>query len=239
MADFNTHITTSTIVGIGYGLGGFYFGVPLPCVVLSAGLCSLAGIIPDLDSDSGKPVREIFAAAAAMAPLMLADRFRQLGFDHEYIVMAGLLLYLIIRFGVSAIFKRYTVHRGMWHSIPACATTGLLTYLMVYNHSEQVRFYLTGASVLGFLVHLTLDEIWSIEFKGIKIRLKSSSGTALKFYSKSAWANFSTYAKMIALTCYVIFADPVLMEKFKVNEAHQTARDKVNEVIESTEPLWR
>ena len=172
MADFKTHITTSTIVGIGYGVGGWYLGMPIPCSALSAGLCSIAGILPDLDSDSGKPVREIFAAAAAMAPLMLADRFRLLGLDHEYIVLAGVLMYLIIRFGVSAIFKRYTVHRGMWHSIPACATTGLLTYLMVNDHPENIRYFMTGGAVLGFLVHLTLDEIWAIEFKGTKVRFK-------------------------------------------------------------------
>ena len=33
--------------------------------------------------------------------------------------------YLLVRFGVSELFKRITVHRGMYHSIPAMLIAGL------------------------------------------------------------------------------------------------------------------
>ena len=40
-----------------------------------------------------------------------------------------------------------------------------------------------------------IDELWAIEWKYGRMRLKSSFGTALKVYSpKSLWANVSTYA---------------------------------------------
>ena len=50
MPGFREHITGSTIVGIGYGTAAWYVGEipPLTCL-LGAGLCSVAGMLPDLD----------------------------------------------------------------------------------------------------------------------------------------------------------------------------------------------
>ena len=70
MAGFKTHITTSTIVGIGYGTAGhLLLDLSAPASIVSAGLCSIAGILPDVDSDSGKPVKEVMGFAAATVPL--------------------------------------------------------------------------------------------------------------------------------------------------------------------------
>ena len=57
MPGFREHITGSTIVGIGYGTAAWYVGEipPLTCV-LGAGLCSVAGMLPDLDSGPGIPL---------------------------------------------------------------------------------------------------------------------------------------------------------------------------------------
>ena len=67
MADFRTHITTSCVLGVGYGAAGYYYFEQTPTTsALAAGLCGLAGMLPDLDSDSGVPVREPMALAAAV-----------------------------------------------------------------------------------------------------------------------------------------------------------------------------
>ena len=66
MAGFKTHITTSTVLGIGYGAGAhLLYGLPLDTCMLAGGLCSVSGMLPDLDSDSGVPIRESMAFAAA------------------------------------------------------------------------------------------------------------------------------------------------------------------------------
>ena len=78
MAGFKTHITTSTLLGVGYGAGGYYFGIPLETCMLGAGLCSVSGMLPDLDSDSGIPLRETSMFAAAIVPILMLDRFRDL-----------------------------------------------------------------------------------------------------------------------------------------------------------------
>jgi hypothetical protein len=181
--------------------------------MLAAGLCGVAGMLPDLDSDSGVPVRETFAFAAAIVPMLLVDRLERMGTPHDLIVFTGFLVYIAIRFGVSQIFKRYTVHRGMWHSLPAAASVGLLTFLLVTGDSTFHRLYLAGAVVLGFLVHLLLDELWSIQWKGGRVRLKSSFGTAIKLWSRSWWANLSTYGKLVLLIVYAVHFDPIVMEQ--------------------------
>lgn len=213
MAGFKTHITTSSILGIGYGAAGVVFwDMPLPTAVLAGGLCGVSGMLPDLDSDSGVPLRESLALAAAVVPMFMLSRFQHLGWSHETIVLVGAAIYLLIRFGVGKLLKKYTVHRGMFHSIPAALIAGLLAFLICECQEIHLRFYKAGAVVAGFMSHLILDEIWSIDVRRGRFRLKSSFGTALKLYGQNFWANASTYLKLILLT-YLAINDPHWMHE--------------------------
>jgi hypothetical protein len=208
MAGFKTHITVSSVLGVGYGGAAFFaYGAPWPTCVLAGGLCGVSGMLPDIDSDSGTPLRESVAFAAAVVPMMLLYRFQQMNMSHEMIVLAGAAVYLLIRFGLAALLKRYTVHRGMFHSIPAAIVFGELAFLLASGDDVRLRIYKAGAVVIGFLSHLLLDEIYSFQFRHGRLRLKSSFGTALKLFSRDHWANFSAYAKLLILTA-VIFFEP-------------------------------
>jgi hypothetical protein len=218
MADFSTHIAGSTLVGAGYAAAGYYNGVPLSTALVAGGLCSFAGMLPDLDSDSGRPVREITAFTAAVLPVLMIPRFQRMGFDAEHIVLAAVLIYLMVRFGLAELFRRYTVHRGMWHSLPAAAIAGLCTYLVASNPEPALRLCKAGAVVCGFVTHLALDEFWSFDVRRGKLQVKSSLGTALKLWTtQSLWANVSTYGKLALLVALVI-GDPYLMKKLGVDE---------------------
>ncbi|MDP6554664.1 MAG: metal-dependent hydrolase [Pirellulaceae bacterium] len=215
MADFKTHIATSSVVGAGYGIAGYaLLGAPSTCV-LSAGLCGLAGTLPDLDSDSGVPVRETMTFASAVVPMLMIDRFQTMGWSHETIVLAGGILYLGVRFGVGALIKRYTIHRGMWHSLPAAAIFGLLAFLICSCDDTTLRLFKTGAVVLGFMVHLILDELWAVDLK--KLRLKKSFGTAMKLWGNNRWGNVSVYAKLGFLVLLAI-GDPIIMERIGIDD---------------------
>ena len=121
MAGFKTHITTSTILGIGYGTAAFaLYSVPLPTCLLATGLCGVSGMLPDLDSGPGRPLRESTTFAAAVVPMMLTHRFKHLGLAPETMILAGgRVIYLAIRFGGAWLLRHCTVHRGMFHSLPA------------------------------------------------------------------------------------------------------------------------
>jgi hypothetical protein len=214
VADFKSHITGSTLVGVGYGYWGVaYQSMTIESGILAGGLCAVSGMLPDLDSDSGIPLRETSLFVAAVVPMLMIDRFRDLGLSHEAMALAAMLIYMAIRFVGVEFFKRYTVHRGMWHSIPAALSVGLLAYLVMPCPSESVRIYKSSAVVLGFLVHLTMDEIWSIDMRR-GFRLKKSFGTALKFFGNNALANAATYAKL-ALLAYLAVGDHDIHERIR------------------------
>ena len=214
MADFKSHITGSTIVGIAYG----YWGVTAQSMsiesgLLAGGLCAVSGMLPDLDSDSGIPLRETSMFVAATAPMLMIDRFRDLGLSHESMAVAAMIVYIGIRFVGVEFFKRFTVHRGMWHSIPAAASAGLIAYLVMPCPTESIRVYKSLAVVLGFTVHLIMDEIWSVDVSA-GFRLKKSFGTALKFFGNSVMANLMVWA-MFAGLLYFSMGDHAIVDRIR------------------------
>ena len=97
----------------------------------------------------------------------------QFPIEQTIVILAG--VYLLIRYGISELFKRYTVHRGMFHSIPAMLIAGLAVFLMTRTANKEPellleRLYLAGAVMLGFLSHLVLDEIYAVDFMGAKLK---------------------------------------------------------------------
>ena len=238
MAGFQTHIATSTVLGIGYGAAGcLLYQVPVETCIVAGGLCSLSGMLPDLDSDSGVPVRETVSLVAAVAPMLMIDRFQHMHWSHERIIIAAAILYLVVRFGVAEFFKRYTVHRGMWHSIPAMFTASLLAFLLYSVENIELRLFVAGAVMLGFFSHLLLDEIWAVGFGWTGPRLKKSFGTALKFWGPSRWANVSVYAKLLIVAALAV-GDPLMMDRFGYHspQSLQTARDLLERATGQGDP---
>jgi len=216
MADFKTHITLSTGLGIAYGSIGYWqYDLPMGTCVIAGGLCSLAGMLPDLDSDSGIPVRETKLFTSAVVPMLMMERFERMGMSHASMVFAGGALYFFIRFFVWSMFKRYTRHRGMWHSIPAACTTAVLAFLLCSSPDITIRLFQAWAVLLGFMSHLLLDEIYSVDINGR--RLKKSFGTAMKFWGRNRWANFSTYGKLIAVA-WLAINDPILQNSIESDD---------------------
>ena len=82
------------------------YGIPIQSCILGGGLCSVSGILPDLDSDSGVPYRESVAFISAFVPMLLISRFQSMGWPRETIVLACALLYIGIRFGVAKVFRK-------------------------------------------------------------------------------------------------------------------------------------
>jgi membrane-bound metal-dependent hydrolase YbcI (DUF457 family) len=197
---FHIHITGSSVVGVAYGAAAWYFGDmhPTTCA-LGAGLCSVAGMLPDLDSGPGIPLRESVAFAAAVVPMLMIHRFHQMGMPLEGMILAGAAIYAAIRFGLTWLLHHYSHHRGMFHSLPAAAVAGQVTFLAFGSEEPLRRYFVCSAVVLGFLSHLILDEIWSVRMGWFGPKVKKSFGTALKFNGPDLWPNLLTYGLAIAL----------------------------------------
>jgi hypothetical protein len=232
MAGFQTHIAVSTVTGIGYGIWGWQCGAPVETCVLAGGLCSVSGMLPDLDSDSGRPVQEMSCFAAAVIPMLMLERFENFGWSREMMVLAAAGIYAAVRFGVAELFKRYTVHRGMWHSIPACIACGLMAFLIVAGNDIAIRTFKAAAVSLGFFSHLLIDEIWSFRLRSGRINIKKSFGTALKFFGGDRFANLTVYMTL-GLLGFLAVGDPMLMHRFgyEVKFGPHTARQVVDQAL--------
>jgi hypothetical protein len=200
MASYRGHLAFSGLLGTAYGAAGvWYLNLDWGPVCLAAGLTTLGGLLPDLDSDSSVPLRELFGLAAAATPFLLYDRLKAEGFTQEQtlVLLAG--VYLLVRYALSALFKRFTVHRGMFHSIPGMFITGLAVYLLYHSPDQRLRIYLAGGTMLGFLSHLVLDEVYGIDFLGRRPHLHRLAGSPLKLFSRSWTATGVAYLILAAL----------------------------------------
>jgi len=236
MAGFKMHIGTSTVCGIAYGTtANMVYDVPVPACVLAAGLCSVSGMLPDLDSGPGVPLRESVSFAAAVVPMLMIDRMEQMHLAPEWMVLCGGMMYLFIRFGVGRLLRKFTVHRGIFHSIPALAIVGELAYWICAQENFWMRCFNSVAVMIGFSSHLILDEIWSIDFK--RLRLKSSFGTAIKFWSECWWANLVAYANVIVLAL-LITQDPLPNKDAPANQEAEAVATQPDDTTDSDDP-WR
>ena len=232
MAGFKTHITVSTLAGAGYGAAAYaFFDVPGPACILAGGLCSVSGMLPDIDSGPGRPLKESLAFAAAVVSTMLVDRFQQFGWSMESIILAGALVYLLVRFGMAELLKRYTVHRGMFHSIPAAIIFGEFAYLLAAG-DLHLRLYKAGGVVLGYMIHLVLDEMWSVYYVRGRMQVKKSFGTAIKFFDRhKVWPNVSAYAKL-ALMTFLALQDQSWMGNFYRDRLEARTEQLTQKIVE-------
>ena len=206
MADFYTHITTSTVCGAALGAAASWYW-PQLCgqsldwgpVFLAAGVTAAGGVLPDLDSDSGIPVRELFGLAGCFAPILAIPWLQRYHFTMDQCLVLLGAVYLGVRYGASAVFKRSTVHRGMFHSIPAMLIAGLAVFLLYHSPDLRLRALLGVGTMVGFLSHLVLDEVYAVDLMGLTPKMNQFAGSAVKIGSASFSATAITYLILLAM----------------------------------------
>jgi LexA-binding, inner membrane-associated putative hydrolase len=200
MAAFREHVLFSSLLGVGYSVALKGYGIEPAHAVLAGGVCGVSGMLPDLDSDSGKPIRELFGVTAAVVPLLLFQRLRDAGFTGEQTILAAAVIYLAIRFGAAWLFKHLTVHRGMFHSLPAALIVAELTLLAHDCPGQLGNLALAGGALLGFLSHLVLDDIYGLKHLGAALHGNRAPERGLKLFSRSAPASMAAWLLLGVLT---------------------------------------
>ena len=213
MAAFPQHMQFSTLCGVGYAAAlHFGFGRELPHSIVAGGLCSLSGMLPDLDSDSGKPLREMVNLISVIGGIVCYHRMGTGNPDMRLLLAAA--TYFLLRFGLAFFLKRLTEHRGMFHSIPAMLIPALLVYL-VWNRKEHADGLVLAIGVgLGYFSHLLLDEIYAIDFNGIAIKPNQFSGTALKLTNPKDWKSTFLCWSILSLLSYRVAVDEGYLKEY-------------------------
>ena len=188
MANFQTHLGGAALGG-GLVLSGALVTNLMTLNEAIAGWClvMIGGILPDIDSNTSKPVNWLFnvlgVGAATMALAWSHARFPLWG-----VWLSMVLAFVFVRPILMTTFFRLTVHRGVFHSLLAAVFCGFITTLLCTHllALAALTSWLAGIFVTcGFIVHLLLDEFYSVDFNGLA--LKSSFGTAIKPLSVRNW----------------------------------------------------
>jgi len=159
MASYKGHLAFAAPLGFVYGgMARSQLGFEADTAMVGALLTTVGGLLPDLDSDSGVPVRELFSLAAVMVPLLMWRRLMNAHFTDESMFLFLAVVYLLIRFVISRIFKHLSVHRGMYHSIPAMLIAGLIVFLAYQHPSMRVRLFLSVGVMIGFPLARSIRE---------------------------------------------------------------------------------
>ena len=134
------------------------------------------------------------------------------GGNPEGAMLLAVLTYAAIRYGGALVLGKLSVHRGMFHSIPALWIAAELAFLGYKSDLVNVKLLIAGGVALGFLSHLILDEMYSVEWSGIRVRLNKSAGSAFKLVGKKFAPNLVTYALLVVLT-YATLVEMQLLDE--------------------------
>ncbi|MBP9751495.1 MAG: metal-dependent hydrolase [Candidatus Moranbacteria bacterium] len=199
MASFRTHISFGIAAGI---VGAIVLSalsiVDAPGTILAAVVALVLGsILPDMDSDSGIPFHVAFGSFSLVScALIFMSSYEKTPSDWQGNIVTALGASIFVWVVVGYVFKRFTKHRGMAHSIPAALLSGLVTFFVAsrFSFSDPEAFLLGVAMTSGYLVHLVLDEVWAaVNFHGIPFIPNKALGSALKVFSSSTFSNVVVY----------------------------------------------
>jgi hypothetical protein len=188
MANFRAHLTGGALIS---GAAAFAcYGEGLTSSAETQALFVLgtaASLLPDIDADDSKPVRGLFNVAGIVVGFLIAFRLAgRVGLFEQVLVWVGVAL--LVAFPVRWSFARLTVHRGVWHSLLMAVVVSLGATVVaetLLGLSALLAWLSGGFILLGYLPHLTMDEIASVDLLDRKV--KRSFGTALKPLSLRAW----------------------------------------------------
>ena len=213
MANFSTHINTAALtsaIGVGVLANSGIIDIKTSLYCFLTGI--IGGILPDIDHDNSTPLKIMyFIFTNLTAFFVIYNNIGHLKLLEIFLIWGGIYLFFAFAF---YIFKKTTKHRGMIHSIPTGMLFGFLTSFLFYKLGFSLKqSYIIGLFLfLGYIVHLILDELFSIDLTGRKI--KKSFGSALKICSKNKKIDFFIYFLLFLIFLFLPQKE-ILLKIFK------------------------
>ena len=195
MANFPTHIAVGTLVSGALATLTLAADAVAPENVLAVAIAGVVGsVLPDIDLKESRPSQAMFNGLGLFISFALLFVFvDKLSVAEMWILWVG--TYVGIRYVAYFIFHRMSYHRGIYHSILAGVFFWFVTavlYRYVLQRHEGVAWLAGAFTFIGYLVHLILDEIYSVDVMGI--RIKRSFGSALKLFDHKHLGHSSAMA---------------------------------------------
>ena len=206
MANFTTHIAVGTVASGLLATVAMAADVVSPENLLTVALAgTLGSVLPDIDLKDSRPGQAIFSGLAVfLAFVVLFNVGWRYSIAEMWIIWIA--VFLGVRYGAHYVFHRMSYHRGIYHSILAGVFFAFVTAIVfkhLFNKPSGVAWLAGAFMFIGYLVHLTLDEIYSVDV--MDTRIKASFGTALKLWDGR---RLDHSAMMAVAVVAVFFATP-------------------------------
>lgn len=227
MANFKTHISVAAALSGCLATGFLAVRIAEPQDVwLYFAMGTLGGILPDIDANNSIPGRMLFSFfAMVLAFLTLFSKANV--YSIVELSILWIVTYVVVRYLIFQMFAKLTVHRGIFHSILAALffcflTTNIVYYLFSLN---ILNAWTCGLFVfIGYIIHLSLDEIYSVNL--IDIKIKKSFGTALKIISRNVKATSLLFLATI-LAFYMTPSAEEFVKKVLSFETYKSVKVKL------------
>ena len=182
MANFNTHFTVAAGASALVSATLLSMEVVTPeQAVIAFGVGTLGGLLPDVDSSHSTSIKVGFNVLSLLMTIMIIF-VKSSSYSLIEMLLVASLVFMGIRYAFLEFFRKISKHRGMFHTIPVAVIWGIVIAIMCqwfFDLNSLVSWVYGFMITLGYLVHLTLDELYSVDLGNR--RMKKSSGTALKF----------------------------------------------------------
>jgi membrane-bound metal-dependent hydrolase YbcI (DUF457 family) len=208
MANFPTHIAVGTVVSGALATVTLATGLVAPQNIIAVTAAGVLGsVLPDIDLEESRPAKAMFSGLGVFFSFAVLFSLEQQKYSVAEMLILWLGTLLLVRYVAKEIFFRISYHRGVWHSLLAVLFCALLTawiYSRLLGKDDGIAWLAGGFLAIGYLTHLILDEIYSVDV--MDTRVKSSFGTALKLYDYKHVGHSS--AMIIATVIVFMFTPP-------------------------------
>jgi membrane-bound metal-dependent hydrolase YbcI (DUF457 family) len=176
LPNFACHLAVgavSSALAVAYGDARYDLGNACSTLAFMAGVSG--ALLPDLDSDSSKPLRLAGAvaglgAAAATAGFALSPgNFLSRPWQPVHVAIAAFLAFLAFNTLMIGLLKRYTVHRGLFHSFSVPFLYAGLWAVLCTGMGRKTVFAVWVMAAGGVFVHLVLDAFQSRSLNPLKV----------------------------------------------------------------------
>jgi hypothetical protein len=210
MANFTTHIAAGTVVSGALATLTLAADMVAPENIVAVTLAGVLGsILPDIDLKDSRASRMMFAGLGIFFSFAaLFHEAMSYSIVELWIIWLGTLV--LVRYGGHYVFSKASVHRGIWHSLLAgvfCSVATAIVFSRVLQRPDGVAWLAGGFMMVGYIVHLVLDELYSVDV--MDTRIKSSFGTALKIFDKRY--PYASVAMTVATVAAIMVSPPTKM----------------------------
>lgn len=219
MANFRTHAVVGVIASGMMSTLVLAAGAVPPSEMVAVAMAGVIGaILPDVDLQNSRASQAMFAILALFLSFALLFQFSpKLSIAEMWIVWIG--TFVSVRFGLHNVFHKYAVHRGIFHSVLAgvffaCVASAMCFHL--FDTNATVAWLAGSFMFVGYLIHLLLDEMYSVDFHGD--RIKRSFGSALKLIE---WRSMSASFFMAVAVALAALAAPSIDSFWQTITDHQ------------------